>query len=68
MTMSAFTVTREISFRPPVFSMALYHCPLPSLVVSSIDFVSNGSIAVEYLGVGAGCTAETVVATAVVIN
>ena len=65
--MSAFVVTRENSFHPPEFSMALYHCPLPSLEVRSIYFVYNGSISVEYLRAGAGCKAETAVATAVVI-
>ena len=35
--------------------------------MSSINFVSNGSISEKYLGVGTGHTEETVVATAVVM-
>ena len=58
---------RAIYFHPPVFSVDLYHCPLPSLEVSSINFISNESIAVKYLGVGTGCTAENAVATEVVM-
>ena len=67
MKMSAFAMTREIYFQLPFFSVALYHCPLPSLEVRSIDFVSNGSIATEPLGVDTGRTAETAVAKAVVM-
>ena len=67
MNTAAFLVTRAISFHPPVLSVALYHCTLPSLEVNSIDFVLNGSIAVEYLGVDTGCTAETAVETVVVM-
>ena len=66
--MSEFSVTRSISFHLAVFSMALYHCPLPSLEVRFINFVSNISIAVEYLGVGTGRTTETAVATTVVMT
>ena len=47
--------------------MALYHFPLPFIEVRSIDFVSNRSIAVDYLGVGAGRTEETAVAMGVVM-
>ena len=65
--MSSFSVTRAIYFQLPVFSVALYYCPLPSLEVRYIDFVSNGSIAVDYLGVGTGLMLETTVATAVVL-
>ena len=64
--MSEFSVTRKIYFHPPVFYMALYHCLL-SLEVRSIEFISNGSIAVDYLGVGTGRTSETAVVTAVVM-
>ena len=65
--MLAFDVTRAIYFYLPVFSVALYHFPLPSLEVRSIEFLSNGSIAVDYLGVGTGRTVETAVVTVVVM-
>ena len=47
--------------------MELYHFPLPSLDVRSINFVSTRSINVEYLGVDTGRTAETAMETAVVM-
>ena len=65
--MSAFSVTRAISFYPPVFSVGLYHCPIPYLKLRSNNFVTNGSIAVDYLEVGASHTAEAAVATSVVM-
>ena len=61
-------MTRAIYFHPPVFSVALYYCPLPALEVRSINLVSNGLIVVEYLGVRTGYTAESAVAMAVVME
>ena len=65
--MPEFSMMREIYFHPPVFSVVLYHCPLPSPEVRSINFILNRSIAFEYLGVDTSCTAETAVLTTVVM-